>query len=99
MDLKTIEKAAEQSLIEDRLSRKSDFKLYTQTLKNLGYNVKVLEDFFNKNAYVLPSFESVTRVRRKIQEYRPELRDAHVSQYRKKIKEPEFIEYSKTDVK
>jgi hypothetical protein len=98
MNLKTVESAVKTSLINDVNSRKSDFKLYVETLKELGFNVGCLENFFDTYSYSLPSFEAVTRARRLVQAQMPELKDVHVSKYRKKIKEPEFKEYSKTKI-
>lgn len=96
MELKTIESAVKQSLTDCENARKSDFKLYVETLKNLGYNVDCLESFFDKYSYNLPSFEAVTRSRRLVQATFPELKDEHISKFRRKVKEPEFREYSKT---
>lgn len=98
MKLKTVEGAVKNSLINSVPSRKSDFKLYVETLKELGFDVSYLESFFGKYGYSLPSFEAVTRVRRLVQAQMPELKDVHVSRYRKKVKEPEFKDYSKTKV-
>ena len=69
-----------------------------ETLKKLGYNVGCLESFFDKYSYNLPSFEAVTRSRRLVQATFPELKDEHISKFRRKVKEPEFREYSKTKV-
>lgn len=98
MNLKTVESAVKTSLTNDVNSRKSDFKLYVETLKELGFDVSYLESFFSKYEYSLPSFEAVTRARRLVQAQIPELKDVHVSRYRKKVKEPEFKDYSKTKV-
>lgn len=80
------------------MHEKSDFILYSETLKNLGFNVAYLERFFNLYKFELPSFESVSRCRRLIQSEIPELSDTHISKYRKTVKEPEYREYSKTNV-
>lgn len=98
MDLKTVESAVKTSLINSTDSRKSDFKLYIETLKELGFNAGCLESFFDRYSYSLPSFEAVTRARRLVQAQMPELKDVHISRYRKKVKEPEFKEYSKTKI-
>lgn len=98
MDLKTVESAVKTSLINSTDSRKSDFKLYMETLKELGFNVGCLESFFDRYSYSLPSFEAVTRARRLVQAQMPELKDVHISRYRKKVKEPEFKDYSKTKI-
>lgn len=98
MELKTVESAVKNSLINSVPSRKSDFKLYVETLKELGFDVSCLESFFGKYEYSLPSFEAVTRARRLVQATFPELKDKHISRYRRKVKEPEFKEYSKTAV-
>ena len=98
MELKSIEKAVTTCLMKNEETRKSDFTLYIQALKELGFDVECLEKFFRAHKYNLPSFEAVTRVRRKVQSAFPELKDKHVSKYRNEVKEPEFRQYSRTKI-
>lgn len=98
MELKSIEKVVTTCLIKNEETRKSDFTLYIQTLKELGFDTECIEKFFRAHGYNLPSFAAVTRARRKVQSAFPELKDKHVSKYRKEIKEPEYKQYSRTKI-
>lgn len=98
MKLKTVEKAVKYSLENSEEARKNDFVLYVDTLRNMGFDVSYLEQFFKQNGMMIPSFESVTRCRRLVQSQIPELKDKHIDNYRRKVKEPEYREFSKTKV-
>lgn len=96
MELKTIERAVLQSLENDVEARKSDFKLYIDVLEYFGINAEPFKKLVRDNGGNLPSLESVPRCRRKIQEERPDLKDTRISTFRRKVREPDYREYSRT---
>ena len=94
--LKKLEVIVEEILRNDELSRKDDCYLILQVVRRL-YPYDVGEKFetvmFNaKNKGI--SFESITRIRRKLQEKNPELKDEEIAQKRNIIQN-EYIKYSK----
>ena len=94
--LKKLEVIVEEILRNDELSRKDDCYLILQVVRRL-YPYDVGEKFetvmFNaKNKGI--SFESITRIRRKLQEKNPELKDEEIAKKRN-IVQNEYIKYSK----
>lgn len=94
--LKKLEVIVEEILRNDELSRKDDCYLILQVVGRL-YPYDVGEKFetvmFNaKNKGI--SFESITRIRRKLQEKNPELKDEETAKKRNIIQN-EYIKYSK----
>lgn len=94
--LKKLEVIVEEILRNDELSRKDDCYLILQVVRRL-YPYDVGEKFetvmFNaKNKGI--SFESITRIRRKLQEKNPELKDEEIAKKRNIIQN-EYIKYSK----
>ena len=94
--LKKLEVIVEEILRNDELSRKDDCYLILQVVRRL-YPYDVGEKFetvlFNaKNKGI--SFESITRIRRKLQEKNPELKDEETAKKRNIIQN-EYIKYSK----
>ena len=82
--LKKLEVIVEEILRNDELSRKDDCYLILQVVRRL-YPYDVGEKFetvmFNaKNKGI--SFESITRIRRKLQEKNPELKDEETAKKR-----------------
>ena len=93
--LKKLEVIVEEILRNDELSRKDDCYLILQVVRRL-YPYDVGEKFetvmFNaKNKGI--SFESITRIRRKLQEKNPELKDEETAKKRNIIQN-EYIKYS-----
>jgi hypothetical protein len=84
-ELKKISKIVLKILQEDELARKDDMHLFLRVHETLipnvcNYNTKVVLDLIRKKK--LPSWESMSRARRKVQEKHPELRDEIVSNFR-----------------
>lgn len=78
-------------------SREDDFILYGAVLKRLGYDLKNtnLHDFLaNAKRNNTPSFETVTRVRRKLFEQYPRLKENEITIAREE-KIFEFKNYAK----
>lgn len=85
------------SVLERNLkARKDDFILYGSVLKELGVNLRetTLYDFLaNARMLGLPTFETVTRCRRHIQELRQDLKDGKTAIAREERKE-DFRNYN-----
>lgn len=78
MEIKTTEEQVLIALERNIKSRSDDFILYGCVLRQLGYNLKdtSLYDFLAKaKENKTPTFETVTRCRRHIQELRQDLID------------------------
>ena len=76
--LKKIEDVVLKALEENKKAREDDFILYGAVLKRLGIDLKntSLYDFLAKaKENKMPTFETCSRARRKIQEYRQDLID------------------------
>lgn len=85
-------------VLENNLkARQDDFILYGAVLKRLGVDLKqTLYEFLAKaKENKMPSFETVTRVRRKLCENNDFLIDKEIFKHRKN-KENDFIEYSRS---
>ncbi len=82
-------------------TRSDDFKLYFHVCRSINENVAIMDRFsyvmLNHKELGFPSFESVTRCRRKVFELYPNLKPEKVTKFRKE-KEEEFREYSKGKV-
>jgi hypothetical protein len=82
-------------------TRSDDFKLYFHVCRSINENVAIMDRFsyvmLNHKQLGFPSFESVTRCRRKVFELHPNLKPEKVTKLRKE-KEEEFREYSKRKV-
>ncbi len=63
-DIKTIKDTVKSVLSWDMRSRRDDKWLIIQVLRELGYSIRIPTDIL----YKIPSFESITRCRRKFQE-------------------------------
>lgn len=86
------------SVLETNIrARKDDFVLYGAVLKRLGVDLKQPLFVFLAKAKEskMPSFETVTRVRRKLCEKNDFLIDKEIFKHRKN-KENDFIEYSRS---
>ena len=82
---------------KEELRGDDDF-LYCEVIKNIYPNILNLtaEQFFYKRKnYKIPSFESVSRCRRKLQEEHPELRPPKKVQEARQIQEEKFYNFAK----
>lgn len=59
-------------------TRDDDMKLYLEVLKHLGVYVGCTLEHFLSNRRLYPSYESISRCRRKIQHFNPELGTSRV---------------------
>ena len=97
MKLLSIQKRVENAILEYPETRADDFKLvfrvYEQIVEWIMFETfwEVIEHHME---YGLPSFESITRARRKIFKKFPELRDEKATKIRLKEQE-EYLEYSR----
>ena len=97
MKVKNTEQYVLDVLTTNIKAREDDFILYGAVLRRLGYDLKNtnLYDFLaNARKNNVPSFETVTRCRRKLCELNEDLSGKEVIEYRNH-KQDEFIEYSK----
>ena len=72
-----IQNQVESILRNYESTRSDDFKLVT-IFYNAFYAVKGIMDIYNGKMKKLPSMESITRARRKLQEKYPELNDPEI---------------------
>lgn len=100
MAIKNIEGLVLETLEENQRARKDDFVLYGGVLKRMGIDLRQSLAVFLANAKVdcMPSFETVSRARRKIQEERKDLVDYETEEKRREA-EQDFILYSRTTIK
>ena len=81
MEIKQIQSVVKKVLIIDEKSRKNDNHLICETMRRMGFNIeRSFKDVMNDN--LTPSFESITRARRKLQQEHPNLKDNYVAQLR-----------------
>lgn len=93
-----VEKIVEKILEENIETRKDDFKLILEVFNKINENTKYIKFSYvlqNHKAMGLPSFESITRARRKIQERRQDLVDNKTAVKREEEIE-EYEEYSRS---
>lgn len=94
MKLNTLESTVEDLLRTYPQLRGNDRKLYLAYLWKKGYALGVtIKDFFNDDSY--PSYESVTRCRRKLQEFYPELLPDAKTQQKRKENEERYLDYAR----
>lgn len=98
MEIKKTEKVVENILINNEEARKDDFLLIYLVFQNfIGAKVDTKtfdEIMLNHKEYGLPSFHTISRVRRKIFEKQPNLRPEKITEIRKELEE-EYKEYGK----
>lgn len=95
--LKIIEPQVKEALINNVKTRGDNYILYLEVLKKYVDLNMSLNDVFKNHALLgIPSLESITRARRKLQERYPELRDEKISKIRSK-EEAEHREYALED--
>lgn len=74
--LKLIEPLVEEALINNKKCRGDNFILYLEVLKKyIDLDLSIKDVFLNHDILGIPSLESITRARRKLQERNPELKD------------------------
>ena len=98
MELNKIKDLVIKLLKEKEILRGSDDLLYLEVLKLNRADVEkmtVWEFFKYRKNWELPSFETVSRCRRKAQEEHPELRPNIVIQEMRKKEEKKFYDFSK----
>ena len=77
-------------------SRGNDKILYYLVLKHLGFSTTVtLGEFLTNDTF--PNWESITRVRRKLQERRPDLLPPEKIKRMRADAEEDFIEYARSN--
>ena len=80
-------------------SRSDDFvlicRVYQKTNENCVIRELFIHTMLNHKEYNLPSFESITRCRRKVFEKHPELKPYSTTKKRKELEE-DYKEYSRT---
>jgi len=87
-----------EALTNDPSTRGDNFLLYIAVLKKFIDPKMSLESVFaNHKTLGIPSLETITRCRRKLQERYPELRDAEADNVRA-TDEQEFVEYARKRV-
>ncbi len=93
--LKFLEPLVEEALINNKRCRGDNFILYLEVLKKyIDPQMSLNDVFLNHKMLGIPSLESITRCRRKLQEKNPDLKDEVVSKLRKQ-QEEEHINYSR----
>ena len=97
-NLKRLKAQVHTILIEYPKTRKDDFLLVKEVMKNYADTETLSFDFImaNHKCYELPSFAGITRARRKIQEEDPSLKDEQMSEIRKEI-EDEFVKFARDE--
>lgn len=105
MKLKNLESMVLKIMQRYEATRSDDFVLIYAVYREIAihneicFNMPLTDSFcdmmMNHKKYGFPSFESVTRARRKIFETHPELKPKKITKERKKAEE-EYKEYSKS---
>lgn len=97
--IKKYEEIVLEALETNERTRKDDFVLYGAVLKRLGIDLRQSLCVFLANAKSdkIPSFETITRCRRHIQELRQDLVDSTTAVAREE-KIEDFIEYNKSEI-
>lgn len=81
-------------LLNKAATRSDDKLLYFWVLREEGFNTRIsIENYLLGDTY--PNYDSITRVRRKLQEKYPELRPEKNEQIRRQEAEEDFIEYAR----
>ena len=91
------EEVVKKLLQEDKSLRDSDSRLYLAILDKLGYNTsESIAHFFLQNSDY-PSYDSISRARRKVQMLNPELKGSEKVRVVRKLNEVEYRAYSVSD--
>ena len=97
-ELRTIKNIVRSILEDDAQSRSSDMRLYLKFVERINPSVTEMRFGFvieNLKEIGLPSFESIGRVRRKLQEENPELRANEVVTDARRHLENDYREFAK----
>ncbi len=93
--IQMIEPMVENALIHHPETRGDNFLLYVEVLKRFIDTRLPLEDVFRRHKELgIPSLETITRCRRKLQEKDPSLRDSAADELRRREAE-QYYKYSK----
>lgn len=76
-------------------TRGDDKLLYYWVLSMEGYNLNISLYRYLLNGEGFPNFDTITRVRRKLQEKYPELRPPKGDQIRRENAEQEYLDYAR----
>ena len=103
MELKQLKDIVIETLKQGETFRENDDELYfavcvkvnSRISDRLLTNMTVGEFFGNRKKYGLPTYESVSRCRRKVQEERPDLKPCKKIQEERTKREEEFYNWSK----
>lgn len=72
---KQVEPLVEEALLNNKACRGDNFILYLEVLKKyIDLNLSIKDVFLNHEILGIPSLESITRARRKLQERNPDLK-------------------------
>ena len=94
--IKQVEPIVERALIYHPETRGDNFLLYIEVLKEyIDTRLPIEHVFRNHKALRIPSLETITRCRRKLQETDPSLRDEEADEIRRQEANA-FWDYSKT---
>lgn len=94
--LKQIEPLVEEALIKNKACRGDNFILYLEVLKKYIDLDLPIKDVFSKHKFLgIPSLESITRARRKIQERNPDLKSE--SSILREQEQKNYVEYALAD--
>lgn len=97
-ELQTITAIVKDILVNDPQSRNSDEYLYYKVCKSVGcrfLHLPFSQVIVNRKAYGLPSYESVGRARRKLQETHPELAGNSTVEAHRMLNEEVFKDYAR----
>lgn len=92
-----LEPLVEEALINNKACRGDNFILYLEVLKKyIDLDLSIKDVFQNHQMLGIPSLESITRARRKLQERNPDLKDEAVAKAREQ-EEQSYIDYALGD--
>lgn len=95
-DIYAYEEVVLSLLRHNKELRDSDSKLYLEVLRQFGYDTKKSIEYYYSNNADYPRYDSITRVRRRVQQMNPSLRcNNHVKTVRRLCQE-KYNKYSKT---
>lgn len=100
-ELKTITAIVKDVLEHDPKARNSDEYLYLEVCARIGgkcITFPFWKVFTNRKAYGLPSYETVGRARRKLQETHPELADNSTVEAQRTLNEEVFRDYARRGI-
>lgn len=98
MRVSQLEPIVERCLVSDERCRKDDFILYLSVIEQYGLDttMSIHSALNNHSLLKLPSFESVSRCRRKIQERDVSLKDDDTAKMRERERQ-EYEDYAMSD--